>query len=154
MKLSTKGRYAMVAMVDLAILQRRPDSRHVSLAEIARRQDVSQAYLEQLFVKLRRAGLVDSVRGPGGGYHLARDPAEIRVSEVLEAVEESVSAMEMGAGASGGVSGSQAQSMANRLWESLSAQVYVFLHQTTLADVAGNGMKPCPAVPGLFRITA
>ena len=154
MKLSTKGRYAMVAMVDLAILQRRPDSRHVSLAEISRRQDISLPYLEQLFVKLRRAGLVDSVRGPGGGYHLARDPAEIRVSEVLEAVEESVSAMEMGAGASGGVSGSQAQSMANRLWESLSAQVYVFLHQTTLADVAGNGMKPCPAVPGLFRITA
>ncbi len=154
MKLSTKGRYAMVAMVDLALLLRRPGITHVALAEIARRQDVSQAYLEQLFVKLRRAGLVDSVRGPGGGYRLARDPAEIRVAEVLEAVEESVSALEMGAGASGGVSGSQAQSMTNRLWESLSAQVYVFLHQTTLADVAGNGLKPCPAVPGLFRVTA
>ena len=154
MKLSTKGRYAMVAMVDLALLQRRPGVRHVSLAEIAKRQDVSQAYLEQLFVKLRRAGLVDSVRGPGGGYHLARDPDQIRIAEVLEAVEESVSALEMGAGASGGVSGSQAQSMTNRLWESLSAQVYVFLHQTTLADVAGNGLKPCPAVPGLFRVSA
>lgn len=153
MKLSTKGRYAMVAMVDLALLLRRPGITHVALAEIARRQDVSQAYLEQLFVKLRRAGLVDSVRGPGGGYRLARDPAEIRVAEVLEAVEESVSALEMGAGASGGVSGSQAQSMTNRLWESLSAQVYVFLHQTTLADVAKNGLKPCPAVPGLFRVT-
>ena len=77
MKLSTKGRYAMVAMVDLALLLRRPGITHVALAEIARRQDVSQAYLEQLFVKLRRAGLVDSVRGPGGGYRLARDPAEI-----------------------------------------------------------------------------
>lgn len=154
MKLSTKGRYAMVAMVDLALLLRRPGITHVALAEIARRQDVSQAYLEQLFVKLRRAGLVDSVRGPGGGYRLARDPAEIRVAEVLEAVEESVSALEMGAGASGGVSGSQAQSMTNRLWESLSAQVYVFLHQTTLADVAGNGLKPCPAVPSLFRVSA
>ena len=154
MKLSTKGRYAMVAMVDLAILMRRAGVRHVSLAEIARRQDVSQAYLEQLFVKLRRAGLVESVRGPGGGYRLAREAAEIRVSEVLEAVEESVSAMETGAGASGGVSGSQAQPMTNRLWESLSAQVYVFLHQTTLADVAGNGLRPCPAVPGLFRVTA
>jgi Rrf2 family protein len=154
MKLSTKGRYATVAMVDLALLQRRAGMRHVSLAEIARRQDVSQAYLEQLFVKLRRAGLVESVRGPGGGYRLAREPEDIRVAEVLEAVEETVSAMELGAGASGGVSGSQAQSMTNRLWESLSAQVYVFLHQTTLADVAANGLKPCPAVPTLFQVTA
>lgn len=154
MKLSTKGRYAMVAMVDLALLQRRAPAGHVSLAEIARRQDVSQAYLEQLFVRLRRAGLVDSVRGPGGGYRLAREPAQIRVSDVLEAVEETVNAMEMGAGASGGVSGSQAQSMTNRLWESLSSQVYVFLHQTTLADVAGNGLRPCPAVPDLFRVSA
>ncbi|PVH27952.1 Rrf2 family transcriptional regulator [Pararhodobacter oceanensis] len=154
MKLSTKGRYAMVAMVDLAILTRRTPNKHVSLAEIARRQDVSQAYLEQLFVKLRRAGLVESVRGPGGGYRLAREPEDIRTDEVLEAVEETVCAMELGAGASGGVSGSQAQSMTNRLWEGLSAQVYVYLHQTTLADVAGNALKPCPAVPGLFHVLA
>ncbi|WP_333828575.1 Rrf2 family transcriptional regulator [Pararhodobacter sp.] len=152
MKLSTKGRYAMVAMVDLALILKGEEGRHVSLAEIARRQDVSLAYLEQLFVKLRRAGLVESVRGPGGGYRLARPAADIRVSEVLEAVEETVSALETGAGASGAISGSQAQSMTNRLWESLSAQVYVFLHQTTLADIAGNGLKPCPAVPGLFRV--
>lgn len=153
MKLSTKGRYAMVAMVDLAILVRGAGGKHVSLAEIARRQDVSQAYLEQLFVKLRRAGLVESVRGPGGGYRLARDAEDIRVAEVLEAVEESVNALALGAGASGGVSGSQAQSMTNRLWESLSAQVFVFVHQTTLADVATNALKPCPAVPTLFQVT-
>lgn len=154
MKLSTKGRYAMVAMVDLAILTQRTANKHVSLAEIARRQDVSQAYLEQLFVKLRRAGLVESVRGPGGGYRLARDAKDIRTDEVLEAVEETVCALELGAGASGGVSGSQAQSMTNRLWEGLSAQVYVYLHQTSLADVAGNALKPCPAVPGLFHVLA
>lgn len=154
MKLSTKGRYAMVAMVDLGLILRRAPERHVSLAELAKRQDVSLAYLEQLFVKLRRAGLVASVRGPGGGYRLARPLSEIRVSEVLEAVEESVSAMETGAGASGAVSGSQAQSLTNRLWEGLSAHVYVFLHQTTLEDVAGNGLKPCPAVPDLFRVSA
>lgn len=142
----------MVAMVDLALILAYKDGQHVSLAEIARRQDVSLAYLEQLFVKLRRAGLVESVRGPGGGYRLARPATDIRVSEVLEAVEETVSALQTGAGASGAVSGSQAQSMTNRLWESLSAQVYVFLHQTTLADVAGNALKPCPAVPGLFRV--
>lgn len=152
MKLSTKGRYAMVAMVDLALILRQSPGLHVSLAEIARRQNVSLAYLEQLFVKLRRAGLVESVRGPGGGYRLARPAEAIRVADVLEAVKETVNALQMGAGASGGVSGSQAQSLTNRLWEGLSAQVYVFLHQTTLADVAENALKPCPAVPGLFQV--
>lgn len=154
MKLSTKGRYATVAMVDLAILSADVPDRHVALAEIARRQSVSLPYLEQLFVRLRRAGLVESVRGPGGGYRLARPAATIRIAEILQAVEETVSALETGAGATGGVSGSRAQSMANRLWEGLSAQVYVFLHQTTLAEVAGNLLKPCPAVPSLFRVRA
>ncbi|MFN4058887.1 MAG: Rrf2 family transcriptional regulator [Roseinatronobacter sp.] len=149
MKLSTKGRYAMIALVDLA---HAPAGALVSLNEIAARQDVSLAYLEQLFVKLRRAGLVESLRGPGGGYRLARTPDAIRVSEVLEAVEETVSALHTGAGASGAVSGSRAQSMTNRLWEGLSAHVYVFLHQTRLSDVAGNALTPCPAVPNLFQV--
>ena len=98
------------------------------------------------------AGLVTSVRGPGGGYKLARLPSEIRVSEIFEAVDETVSAMHVGAGASGGISGSRAQSLTNRLWESLSAQVFVFLHQTSLEDVVKNGLKPCPAVPHLFSV--
>lgn len=149
MKLSTKGRYAMVALVDLATVG---PGQMTSLAEISKRQDISLPYLEQLFVRLRRAGLVASVRGPGGGYKLARTPAEIRISEVFEAVDETVSALHVGAGASGGVSGSRAQSLANRLWESLSAQVFVFLHQTTLEDVVKNGLKPCPAVPSLFSV--
>lgn len=149
MKLSTKGRYAMVALVDLALAR----ADHLTtLAEIAERQSISLPYLEQLFVKLRRAGLVDSVRGPGGGYRLALPPEDIRVSMVLEAVDETVSALHTGAAVSGGVSGSRAQSLTNRLWESFSAQVYVFLHQTTLADVVANQLKPCPAVPSLFRI--
>ncbi len=149
MKLSTKGRYAMVALVDLALVR---GADLMTLAEIARRQDISLLYLEQLFVRLRRAGLVDSVRGPGGGYRLARAPEEIRISEILEAVEETVSALHTGAGASGGVSGSRAQSLTNRLWEGLSAQVYVYLHQTRLSDVVGNALKPCPAVPALFQV--
>jgi Rrf2 family iron-sulfur cluster assembly transcriptional regulator len=70
----------------------------------------------------------------------------------MEAVEENVDAMHAGAGASGGVSGSRAQSMTNRLWEGLSANVYVFLHQTRLSDVISNQMTPCPAVPALFRV--
>ena len=149
MKLSTKGRYAMVALADLALV--RADEM-VSLAEIAKRQDISLPYLEQLFVKLRRAGLVEAVRGPGGGYRLARSPDAIRISEVMEAVDETVDAMHTGAGASGGVSGSRAQSLTNRLWEGLSAHVYVFLHQTRLSDVIKNEMRPCPAVPALFRV--
>ncbi|MBM3612042.1 MAG: Rrf2 family transcriptional regulator [Alphaproteobacteria bacterium] len=149
MKLSTKGRYAMVALADLALA---PGDGRVSLAEISRRQDISLPYLEQIFVKLRRAGLVESVRGPGGGYRLARSADSIRVSEVMEAVDETVSALEAGAGASGGVSGTRAQSMTNRLWESLSAQVYVFLHQIRLSDVVQNALTPCPAVPSLFRV--
>lgn len=149
MKLSTKGRYAMVALADLA---QSADQGLVSLGEISKRQDVSLPYLEQLFVKLRRAGLVESVRGPGGGYRLAKSPDAIRVSEVLEAVDETVSAMHTGAGASGASSGSKAQSMTNRLWESLSAHVYVFLHQTRLSDVIQNGLSPCPAVSTLFTV--
>ena len=149
MKLSTKGRYAMVALADLA--SARGDGL-VSLAELSKRQDISLPYLEQLFVKLRRAGLVESVRGPGGGYRLGRPAAEIRVSEVLDAVDETVSAMHAGAGASGAVSGTRAQSVTNRLWEGLSAHVYVYLHQTRLSDVVGNTLAPCPAVPAILTV--
>jgi Rrf2 family transcriptional regulator, iron-sulfur cluster assembly transcription factor len=152
MKLSTKGRYAMVALADLALSEGSGGEHLMSLAEIAKRQDLSLPYLEQLFVKLRRAGLVEAVRGPGGGYRLAKSPDAIRISEVMEAVEENVDAMHSGAGASGGVSGTRAQSLTNRLWEGLSAHVYVFLHQTRLSDVISNEMTPCPAVPALFRV--
>lgn len=149
MKLSTKGRYAMVALADLAL--ETPNTLS-SLADISKRQDISLPYLEQLFVKLRRAGLVSSVRGPGGGYRLARPASEIRVSDILGAVDETVSAMHTGAGASGGASGSRAQSLTNRLWEGLSAHVYVFLHQTRLSDIVANELAPCPAVPTLFTV--
>ena len=149
MKLSTKGRYGMVALVDLAL---QPADTLTSLADIAERQDVSLPYLEQLFVRLRRAGLVESARGPGGGYKLSRPATEIRVSEILSAVDETVSAMHLGAGVSGGVSGSRAQTLSNRLWQSLSAHVYVFLHNATLADVAHNRLLPCPAVPDILSV--
>jgi len=148
-KLSTKGRYAMIALVDIAL---EGNGGTVSLAEISKRQDISLNYLEQLFVKLRRAGFVDSIRGPGGGYKLAKTPDAIRISKVLEAVDETMDALVKGAGATGALSGSRAQSLNNRLWESLSAQVYVFLHQTRLSDVIDNQMAPCPAVPNLFEV--
>ena len=149
MKLSTKGRYAMVALVDIAM---NGVEAQVSLADISKRQDISLPYLEQLFVKLRRAELVRSIRGPGGGYQLSRNASDIRVADILAAVDETVDALHKGAGASGAASGSKAQSMANRLWEGLSAHVYVFLHQTRLSDVVDNALAPCPAVPNLFDV--
>ncbi len=149
MKLSTKGRYGMVALADLALLN---SSELASLSDISRRQDISLQYLEQLFLKLRRSGLVDSVRGPNGGYRLARPATEIRIVDILKALDETMDALHKGAGASGGVSGSRAQSVTNRLWEVMSAQVYVFLHQTRLSDVVENTLSPCPAVPNLFEV--
>ncbi|MEE9427768.1 MAG: Rrf2 family transcriptional regulator [Paracoccaceae bacterium] len=149
MKLSTKGRYAMVALADLAT---QPAESLSSLSDISKRQSISLPYLEQLFVKLRRAGLVYSVRGPGGGYRLAKLAEDISISSILEAVEETVSAMHTGLGASGGASGTKAQSMTNRLWECLSANVYVFLQNISLAEVIKNELVPCPAVPTLFEL--
>jgi Rrf2 family iron-sulfur cluster assembly transcriptional regulator len=149
MKLSTKGRYAMIALADMAEKSAHP---LVTLGDLSKRQAISLAYLEQLFVKLRRAGIVESVRGPGGGYKLARTPDSIRVSEILTAVDESMDALAKGAGASGASSGSRAQSVSNRFWECLSANVYVYLHQTRLSDVVNNQMAPCPAVPNLLEM--
>ena len=139
----------MVALADIAL---QPAGNLANLGDIAERQSISLPYLEQLFVKLRRYELVSSVRGPGGGYRLARAPSEIRVVDILSAVDESVDALHKGAGASGGASGSRAQSLTNRLWEGLSANVYVYLHQTRLSDVISNELAPCPAVPNLFDV--
>ena len=139
----------MVALTDLAMMR---DGDLMSLAEISKRQDISLPYLEQLFVKLRRAGLVESVRGPGGGYRLAKPTSEIRVVDILSAVDETVSALHTGAGVTGASSGSRAQSVTNRLWEGLSAHVYVFLHQTRLSDIVRNELAPCPAIPDFFTV--
>lgn len=149
MKLSTKGRYAMIALTDLAL---KGPEKLVSLSEIADRQDISLAYLEQLFVKLRRAEIVESVRGPGGGYRLARPVGEIRIADILAAVDETMDALSRGAGASGGAGGTPEQQLADKLWEQLSANVYVLLHQTRLGDVVRNQLAPCPAVPSFVAV--
>ncbi len=149
MKLSTKGRYAMIALADIA---NSPPEALTSLSEISERQDISLAYLEQLFVKLRRAGIVESVRGPGGGYRLARGCESIRISEILVAVDENMDAMTRGAGVSGATVGTEAQRLTDKLWEQLSAHVYVFLHQTRLCDITMDSMAPCPAVPAFVAV--
>tara|TARA_A100001011_G_scaffold108363_1_gene114961 strand:- start:2 stop:460 length:459 start_codon:yes stop_codon:yes gene_type:complete len=149
MKLSTKGRYATTALVDLTL---NGEDRLVTLLEISERQKISLPYLEQLFVKLRRSGIVASVRGPLGGYRIARKPELIRISEVMYAVDESMDAISRGGGASGGDTGSIAEIMSEKLWEQLSANVYVFLHQTRLSDLVNDQLTPCPAVPSFIKM--
>lgn len=147
MKLSTKGRYAVTALADIAM---HGGEAMVSLGEIAERQDVSLSYLEQLFGRLRRARLVQSVRGPGGGYRLARPASDIRIIEIMDAVDETVSALRCEDGVEPGCAGSRARCLTHNLWERLSSHVHVFLSQTTLADVVGDSLTPCPAAPSLW----
>ena len=137
----------MVALTDIALQN---DIKLTPLVEISKRQDISLPYLEQLFVKLSRSGLVISSRGPAGGYKLGKSPHEIRVIDILTAVDETLDPMHKGPSVSGGISGSKAQSLTNRLWESMSANFYVFLHQTRLSDILNNDLVPCPAVPNFL----
>lgn len=149
MKLSTKGRYAVTALADIAL---NGVSSPVTLADISARQGISLAYLEQLFVKLRRRGLVASVRGPGGGYRLANAPGETRVSDIMAAVDERLNAMGC-EGRTGEHCGSSKEAcLTHALWEQLSAHVHVFLSQTTIADVIGDRLVPCPAVPDFIAV--
>src|SRR5215831_11269330 len=116
MRLSTKGRYAVMAMVDLACHGR---GAPVSLAEIALRQEISLSYLEQLFAMLRKGGLVKSVRGPGGGYLLALDRSETRIADIILAVDEPIRATRCRPGAPLGCSATGARCLTHDLWEEL-----------------------------------
>ena len=133
MKLSTKGRYAVMAMVDLAT---QTDGKPIALADVADRQEISLSYLEQLFGRLRRGQLVKSVRGPGGGYLLARDATEIRVADVIMAVDEPIKATRCTPGSPSGCEGRQQRCLSHDLWEELGNQIYLFLSSVSLADVA------------------
>ena len=129
MKLTTKGRYAVTAMLDLALHN---GEEPVSLAEISERQDISLSYLEQLFAKLRKAGLVVSMRGPGGGYQLKGDPAHIAIADIISAVDENVDATRCG-----GLGDCQdnKRCLTHDLWMDLSNQIRVFLSEIPLADM-------------------
>jgi Rrf2 family iron-sulfur cluster assembly transcriptional regulator len=131
MKMSTKGRYAIMAMIDIG---QNSQGNPVSLSEIADRQDISQEYLEQLFSKLRRCGLVESSRGPGGGYKLARDASEIAVSDIIQAVDEALRVTRCSGDAVEGCVKGQPCS-AHDLWSSLGRQMMHFLGSITLEDV-------------------
>ena len=129
MKLTTKGRYAVTALLDLAL---HDGDGPVCLSEIAARQDISLPYLEQLFTRLRRRGLVASTRGPGGGYNLGRSPAEIRVADIISAVDESFDATRCGGerDCHGGKS-----CLTHELWENLSREVHRFLQSVSLQQL-------------------
>ena len=136
MRLTTKGRYAVTAMLDLALHKNQGP---VSLADISQRQAISLSYLEQLFAKLRRCSLVSSVRGPGGGYELQGGSESIYIAQIVDAVNESIDSTKCkGAGdCQGGET-----CLTHYLWEDLSEQIHTFLEGISLADlVAKNEVK-------------
>lgn len=129
MRLTTKGRYAVTAMLDLALHYK---DGPITLADISQRQGISLSYLEQLFSKLRKNGLVDSTRGPGGGYRLSRDAHQVAVADVITAVDEKVETTRCG-----GLSNCQddQQCLTHELWTDLSVQIHDFLKGISLGQL-------------------
>lgn len=145
MRLTTKGRYAVMAMVDLA---KNCQGQPVALADIADRQGISLSYLEQLFAKLRLAELVNSVRGPGGGYLLARDAADMPISDVIDAVDEALRATRCAPGSPRGCTGGRERCLTHDLWDELSDHIYLFLSSVTLYDVVEGRVRKSDLVAG------
>lgn len=129
MRLTTKGRYAVTAMLDLAMHQ---GAGPTALADIARRQGISLSYLEQLFARLRKRGLVSSVRGPGGGYNLAREGSGIHVAEVIAAVDENLDTTRCGGA---GNCHNDGPCLTHDLWQDLSDRIYDYLSHVSLQDL-------------------
>lgn len=138
MRLSTKGRYAVMAMADLA---RHGRERPVSLADIAGRQEISLSYLEQLFARLRRGGLVKSVRGPGGGYRLARGADETRVAEIVLAVDEPIRATRCSEMSPTGCLASGERCITHHLWEGLGEEIHRYLAGVSLGDIVERRLE-------------
>ncbi len=132
MRLTSKGRYAVTAMLDVTI---HASHGPVSLADISERQGISLSYLEQLFSKLRKYGLVNSIRGPGGGYRLGRCSAEIAIADIIIGVNESVDATKCQG--KGNCQGGQ-QCITHSLWEDLSERIEEFLKNITLAELVAK----------------
>lgn len=137
MILSTKGRYAVMAMVDLAM---RDAQQPTSLSQIAEAQEIPLAYLEQIFSRLKKAGLVQSVRGPGGGYVLAKASNEIMVDAIVEASEESIK-MTRCSVADGGCMAKRAKCLTHDLWEGLGDQIESYLASISLSQVCKSEVK-------------
>src|SRR4051794_32450340 len=134
-RLSTKGRYAVMAMVDLASTSK---GSPVALADIAERQEISLSYLEQLFAKLRRGGLGKSGRGPGGGSLLGRAMPRLRISDIILAVDEPIRATRCAAGSPTGCKSNKGRCLTHDLWEELGNQIHLYLRSVSIADVVEN----------------
>jgi Rrf2 family iron-sulfur cluster assembly transcriptional regulator len=146
MRLTTKGRFAVTAMVDLAMRQQRGP---VTLAAISERQHISLSYLEQLFGKLRRAKLVNSVRGPGGGYNLAKPTAEIKVSDIITAVDEPIDATQCGGKEN---CNDDRRCITHDLWATLNEKMNDYLGSVSLADVISHQQgKPVQVIKHFRR---
>jgi len=141
MRLTTKGRFAVTAMIDVAMNGTKGP---VTLAGVSERQRISLSYLEQLFGKLRRHGLVDSVRGPGGGYQLARAPATVSVADVIVAVDEPIDATQCGGRGSCQDDGQHC--MTHELWTNLNGHIFTYLRSVTLAELVLQQQKADVAV--------
>jgi Rrf2 family iron-sulfur cluster assembly transcriptional regulator len=136
MRLGARGRYAVMAMVDLAARENAlGEGRAVALADIAARQEISLSYLEQLFSRLRRRGLVVSARGPGGGYRLARAASDTMISDIVLAVDEPLRATRCSAKAQRGCMSSGQRCMTHDLWDEMGRQIHGYLASVSLADV-------------------
>jgi Rrf2 family iron-sulfur cluster assembly transcriptional regulator len=146
-KLSTKGRYAVMAMVDLAC---HSSGSPVALADIAERQEISLSYLEQLFGKLRKGGLVKSVRGPGGGYLLSRAAPQLRISDIILAVDEPIQTTRCAPGSPAGCHNHKGRCLTHDLWEELGNQIYLYLSSVSLADVVDRRLL---GTSGMFHGT-
>jgi Rrf2 family iron-sulfur cluster assembly transcriptional regulator len=144
MRLSSKGRYAVMAMADLARHSADPSVRAVALADIAARQNLSLPYLEQLFTRLRRRGLVVSHRGPGGGYRLARPPEQVAVADIVTAVDEPLETLRCESKAKGCMPGGE-RCLTHDLWEALGEHIQGFLASVSLDDVIQKRLRPSKA---------
>ena len=134
MRLSTRGRYAVIAMSDLA--QRAENHHPTPLSEIARRQQISLNYLEQLFVQLRRAGLVSAKPGREGGYFLAQKPEQIRIADIIISVDEPIKMTKCSPGQKLGCTGKTTRCQTHQLWLGLAQQIMAYLSKIHLSDVA------------------
>ena len=144
MRLSTKGRYALIAM---AYMARKDLNSKVSVAEISNKLGISQTYLEQLFMKLRKAELVKSVRGASGGFSLNLHPKNIRINNIMEAVDDNFSAVSTENRYEPKILPKPFElDLTEKFWEQFSSQVYLFLHNISLEDIASDSMEPCQAV--------
>ncbi len=141
MMLTTKGRYAVMALVDMADQNRfiEEGGRAISLAEIAKRQDITVPYLEQIFSKLKHAGIVKSQRGPGGGYSFARNVNDIKISEIISAAEEKIKMTRCGAEHSHCATGGKCST--HDLWDGLSETIENYFESITLADLVNKKVR-------------